>query len=638
MMNRARFDELVEVIEKKFDGRPDALARHTNRWLLLGYAVVISLTMFLTGIGLALFVAGILIPGVGVVLIFAGVALIIAGIAHFWTVMITDISAPKGRLVNEDEAPELQQLVGLLRENLVVPPLDGIVVTNDFNASILQYAKFGIFGRSRQWLILGMPLMLAASTQELAAVLAHECGHLSRRHGDDSNHIYRMHRAWQHLFEKVRNNSANRVVRFSGKLLSGFINWYWPRFHARAFLLSRFNEFQADRIAADSTSPLHAASALWRIECTTHYLDNEFWKELWNLTETQAEPPQDLCDRLKTAFRNAPDSTNSARWCDISLKRVTSFEDTHPALCDRIKALGLRAEEFCQRGFPGAPEQSAVERLFGSDAESFEDSINNEWRSTVLSTWKERHRQINAVRKLSAARSSVAGISTSNPAELWAHARRVADVKGLEAAESAFQQVLVHQRDHAGATLALGQIHLLRGDALGEDLLSHVLGLKNREWSQPAGEILEQHFTATGRKSEAKEVRQQLDLLERQQTEAEKERREIRGSDTFIAHGLTTAQQSHVRTVLEKNSSCAIAWLVQKSLRYFPDERLFILAVDSVKTNGVSRSDLNNRMITSLMLQLELPGKVFIVTPTGEFRSAAKRIGQVPEWKVYERQ
>jgi hypothetical protein len=72
-------------------------------------------------------------------------------------------------------------------------------------------------------------------------------------------------------------------------------------------------------------------------------------------------------------------------------------------------------------------------------------------------------------------------------------------------------------------------------------------------------------------------------------------------------------------------------------MKYFPDDPLFVLAVDSKKRNGESRADQNNRMITSLMLQLELPGRLFVVTPTGEFRGAAARLTRVPEWKIFDR-
>jgi Zn-dependent protease with chaperone function len=637
MMDRARFDALVEAIERRFEGRPEALARHTGRWLLLGYALIGSLTILLAGAGLSLFVAGILLPGVGVVLIVAGVALIIAGLAHFWALMITDMDAPKGRTILPTEAKELHALVDLLRENLDVPVLDGILVTNDFNASIIQHSRFGIFGWSRHWLIVGLPLMLATSPPELASVLAHECGHLSRKHGHDSNRIYRMHRAWQQLFESVQKNVSHGTVRFAGKILFRFVEWYWPRFHARAFLLSRSNEFQADRISAESTSAEHAASALWRIECTAHYLENDFWKELWNLAESQPEPPRDLCDRMRLAFREAPESAHAARWCDMSLKRVISQEDSHPSFANRVSAMGLQAEDLHRRGFPVAPQQTAADRLLGDEVESFENFVNEEWRSSVQATWRDRYRRIMTVRKLTSGLTETANPSSLSAAEVWAQARRIADVQGLEAAAPTLRKVLMLQPDHVGATFAVGQLHLMNGQAEGEDLLAYVMGLQNREWSLPAGQLLEKHFTSTGRKSEARDVRRQLDIFEKHQSEAEKERSDVGRSDVFTAHGLTPVELKQISSVLLKQQSCTAAWLARKMLKYFPDDPLFVLAVDSKKKNGESRADQNNRMITSLMLQLELPGRLFVVTPTGEFSGAAARLSRVPEWKIFDR-
>lgn len=637
MMDRGRFDALVEAIERRFEGRPEALARHTWRWLLLGYFVVISLTAVLVGLGLTLFIIGVLTPGIGILLILAGVLLITAGLAHFWALMMGDIAPPQGREVLPNESPELRRLVSLLREDFDVPALSGILVTSDFNASIVQYSRFGIFGWSKQWLIVGIPLMLATSPQEFASVIAHECGHLSRKHGHESNRIYLMHRVWQQLFDAIRSNASNSLVRFSGSLLVQFVNWYWPRFHARAFLLSRYNEFQADRIAADSTRAEFAASALWRIECTAHYLEHDFWKGIWQLTETQPEPPADLCNRLRLAFRDAPTSGNAGRWCDQSLKRVTSQEDSHPSLSDRVTALGLRAEDFHRKGFPTPPVETAADRLLGTDMGLFEDCISREWRSTVTATWRDRHRRITAVRKLTASSLIESQAPSLSAAELWAQARRVADAQGLEAAESEFRQVLLRQPDHVGATFALGQLQLMRGQSGGEDLLAYVMGLQNRDWSHTAGQMLEGHYTSNGRKSEAREIRRQLDLFEKLRTEAEKERSDVRGSDTFIVHGLSPAELKRITDVLLKLESCSAAWLAQKVMKNFPDERLFVLAVDSEKRPGASRSDQNNRMITSLMLQLELPGRLFVVTPTGEFRAAAVRLAKVPEWKIFDR-
>ncbi|MCA9050596.1 MAG: M48 family metallopeptidase, partial [Planctomycetaceae bacterium] len=275
-MDRGRIDELVERIEQRFDGRPEALTRHTWRWLLLGYGVVISLTGVLVGGGLAVFVLGVQMPSFGVLLVILGGILITFGLGQAGALAIPTLYEPDGRTLEPDEAPELRRLVCLLAEQIGSPVPDEILLTDDFNAAIVQHPRLGIFGWPKSWLILGVPLLLATSAQEIAAVTAHELGHLSKKHGRQGNRIYQMHQSWEKLFRKLRENSASGFIRFAGSLVLKFLQWYWPRFHARAFVLSRQNEFQADRLAAEATGPEVAAAALWRIDCSGFMLEHQF--------------------------------------------------------------------------------------------------------------------------------------------------------------------------------------------------------------------------------------------------------------------------------------------------------------------------------------------------------------------------
>ena len=598
---------------------------------------MISLTVLLIGGGLAIFIAGTLIPGIGVLLIIGGGLLVTFGLGQVGALVLIDVTPPNGRRLLPNEAPELHNLVNRLRQDLVVPPLSDILLTDDFNASIVQHPRLGIFGWPKQWLILGVPLLLAASPQEIASVLAHECGHLSKKHGRDGNRIHRMHRSWEQLFVAVRQNSGSRMVRIAGSLLAKFLVWYWPRFHARAFLLSRQNEFQVDRIAADSTNPEVTASALWRIECTGRLLENDFWKSVWNNTETQSEPPPDLCKRLRQAFANAPQSENARRWCDCSLNRVCGNEDSHPSLADRLRALDVSPEELHHRGFPVAPIQTAADFFLGSDCRSLEAYVNEYWATKVKSIWRDRHRRVVAIRRLTADSEQNSDGQTLTAAELWEQTRRIMDVQGLEAAEPQLRRVLSRQADHVGATFALGQLRLAQGHPDAEDLLSHVVSLQHREWTQPAGYVLERHFAATGQRDQARELRLQLDAFEKSRADAEKERSNIRRSDVFVAHGLTSSEMKSVTAALLKHEYCLEAWLVQKQLKHFPEEKLFVLSVDSNKHAGDQRVKRNDRMITALMLNVELPGRLFVVTPTSEFKSVAVQIMKDSNWKIFDR-
>ncbi|HIE98022.1 MAG TPA: hypothetical protein EYQ63_13645 [Fuerstia sp.] len=638
MMDRRRFDDLVDSIEERFADRPAALASHTWMWLLLGYAVVILLTGLLIGGGLAVFVAGMFWPGIGIVLVIIGGVLMTFGLGQVGALILVDSYEPAGRPLRSDEAPELHQLIALLQCDLECPQIHQILLTEDFNAAIVQTPRLGIFGWSRSWLILGVPLLLAASPQEIASVLAHEFGHISKRHGRQGNRIYQMHQSWEKLFQKLQQNSGSGFIRIAGTLVLRFLNWYWPRFHARAFVMSRQNEYMADRIAVEATNAEFAASALWRIDCTGQMLEHEFWKDLWAETSTAPDPPDNLCDRLTIAYRDAPAAEHASRWCDNALQRVTNNEDTHPCLSDRLRAIGVSPQQMRSEGFPAAPDTSAAEGLLTEDLRQIKEDINQLWRNTVLSIWRDRHRRVAAIGRLAQGPKHSSVSTSTDPAELWKQTRTILDVQGLDAAEPNLRQMLELRPDHIGATFALGQLRLSHGHADGEDLLQHVLSLQTAEWTQSAGDVLERHFSQTGQRGALKQLRQQLDAFEKARAAAEKERTEIRRGDVFVPHGLNAVELQRVHAALLKREHCLVAWLVQKEMRHFPEERLFIVCVDSNTRAGSGlRADRNDRMITSLLLALELPGRPFIVNPTGEFKAVAHRIMKTSDWKIFDR-
>jgi Zn-dependent protease with chaperone function len=85
--------------------------------------------------------------------------------------------------------------------------------------------------------------------EEFQAVLAHELAHLSREHGRFGRWIYRLRRSWSQVFEQLSRPRGQGEVSLR-PLIVKFIDWFWPRFNAYAFVLSRTDEYEADAMAA----------------------------------------------------------------------------------------------------------------------------------------------------------------------------------------------------------------------------------------------------------------------------------------------------------------------------------------------------------------------------------------------------
>ena len=108
---------------------------------------------------------------------------------------------PEGVRVSTDEAPRLHREVEAIREQLDVPSIHEIVLTQDFNAAMAQTPRLGMFGWPRNSLILGVPLLMSFGPDEARAVIAHELGHLSRNHNRFNGWIYRVRMTWYRILE-----------------------------------------------------------------------------------------------------------------------------------------------------------------------------------------------------------------------------------------------------------------------------------------------------------------------------------------------------------------------------------------------------------------------------------------------------
>ena len=153
-------------------------------------------------------------------------ALIFGG--FFWVVagaMWVRLDVPKGQRIANSEAPELFALIDKLRRSLGAPRFHHVLITDDFNAAVVQIPRLGLLGLYRNTLLIGLPLMKALNRQQLAAVLAHEFGHLAGGHGRLGNWIYRLRFGWARLAQALQQRRSVGSFAFVP-----FFKWYAPYF------------------------------------------------------------------------------------------------------------------------------------------------------------------------------------------------------------------------------------------------------------------------------------------------------------------------------------------------------------------------------------------------------------------------
>lgn len=140
-----------------------------------------------------------------------------------------------------------------------------------------------MFGWQINYLVVGLPMLRALTPAQFRAVLAHEVGHLSGKHGSFSGWIYRLRRSWEEV--RVRVHQERRYASF---LFEPFLNWYAPYLNAYSFVLARAQEYQADAYSVELTGKETAAVTLARIAAKSCKLDEEFWPGFFRQSKEQS--------------------------------------------------------------------------------------------------------------------------------------------------------------------------------------------------------------------------------------------------------------------------------------------------------------------------------------------------------------
>lgn len=376
-----RFMELVEQSERE---ACDNISRYKLKLALfaaLGYTVIFFIFTLLLGlIGGTIALA---LASTSLFLLLVKKKFIIVIVATAWLclrALWVKFDAPTGLELHRKDYPVLFAEIDQLRRELKALKIHQVILRDNLNAAVIQTPRFGVLGGQRNTLFLGLELLLVLNPAEARAVLAHEFGHLSGDHSSFSGWIYRVRVSWQRIMEAFEQNDS-----FAAKLMQRFFNWYAPTFSAYSFALARNNEYEADRIAAQLTSPKDAASALVNIHAQAPHLQQRYWREYFQQADNLPEPPSLPYSGLAQYLQQNPITrAQLLEQIKKAMREETHYADTHPALKDRL------ANIIDTPVLPVIGETSAKAWL-GDKLPSLIDHFDQEWLTENKQRWHNRY-------------------------------------------------------------------------------------------------------------------------------------------------------------------------------------------------------------------------------------------------------
>ena len=638
-MTRVEFDGLVRKVEARFANRPLALRLRLAGLVVAGYAVFSAELLLALVVSVLCAIGWVYVEdpaGRSALAVFGGLIFCI-GIARTWRVLRFRIAPPEGRELRRHEAPALFAMLDEVRSKLGAACFHRVFVDGRCNAGVVQVPRLGLFGWARNHLVLGLPLLEAMSVEEVRAVVAHECCHLSAEHGRFGNWLYRLRSSWEQQFERDRAQRAPGHVSLRPAYRK-FIGWFWPRFNAHAFVLSRANEYEADATAARLAEPALCASALLRVEYFERLVREKFWPDFWNEANRSAEPPQGIFLRLRDTLHAGVPDAESARWVEQAFRSVTSNADTHPALTDRMRALGFVPADP-ERGIfpppPQMPRQPAADALLGPILGELRSHLEKQWRNAVDAPWKEAHARAHSLHHRLESLGHGTIVTKEDADSLWEQASVRMRLENDAAAAPLLLRLLAIEPAHKAGSFCLGRHLLAAGDPAGEAHLERAMD-GDESLVEAGCQLLIGHHRSHGRADRVRELEQRLDAHEAALAASHRERNSVTAADEFVPHDLTAQEFASLQEILSRESGIRFAWLARKRLAHFPKQRLFVLVVDASK-GWFGGSDAEDAVVRRLISAANLPGRALVVSPRGVWRAVARKVQATADARVCER-
>jgi Zn-dependent protease with chaperone function len=508
------------------------------------------------------------------------------------------IEAPDGLEIHPPDAPLLFERVEGVRRKLGAPRVDSVLLTADLNAAVAHVPWLGLAGPGKTYLILGLPLLQAMSEPQVTAVLAHEFGHVSGRHGRLGAWVYRARLTWGRLGARLAGSHASAPLR-------AFASWYVPRFQARSLALARTQELQADQSSAEVAGTRTAADALILTRLQAKRCGAGFWTELIRRNRNEPQPPPGLFGETRSLLTAPLAEDLASRWMQQDLVEPEEENDTHPPLAERLERLGEPAR-VPEVGLP------ASRTLLGTAEARLEQALDGWWRTEHAEAWSHHYQGAERGRRRLKELEERRARTQLSVDEAWERADLLEDFQGEETALPHFQEVLSRLPAHPRANLSVGRILAMRDDAGGLAFLERAAA-GDRRLEGPVNEVLLSYWSRQGRREEVKALASRRGDWIRQMALAQVERSTVTIQDALKPHGLDGQEVETLTGQLATLEDIAEAWLVQKVLKRFPEDRLYVLAV---RAGGALRyrGAVQVRQLSARMQAvIELPGKAIFV-------------------------
>lgn len=544
--------------------------------------------------------------------------------------LFTTVPVPPGIEITRSDAPELFEFIDRTCKALKARRPSTVLVSDDFNAAVVTLPRIGLFGR-KVYLLLGLPLMRSLSREEFEAVITHEIGHISGRHGDHAKWAYQLNDMWGR-FIAVQAEHEHKLAA----LYEQFVNWFFPYFNAYSFVLMREHEREADGYAVQLLDARALGGALITLETKNARLQSDFWKSVNEENKREKKPSRGVFTRMMESLKITDEEQDKATLSEAVLV-PTDYSDSHPSLAERLKTMGYWDGEDLPK-LPRIPEKTSDEYFLGKAIVKCIKDFDIDWDVKVEAEWEARYDNYQKQQKrLDELSGRPEGVELSAE-ELYEKAALIGELDSYSASVPTLRLLIERYPEFADGLYALGGVMLNENNEEGLKLLEEAAEL-DPKLKLGANELAFNYLRRNGRFEEAKPYAQTAEGLYDAFQKAEVERKAVYPSDRFEPHMLTDQELAAIGEKIKYFQQIEAIYIARKVIQHLPEIPMHVLFLD-LNPQDISKKDASFSQQTILEVTAERLKECsihYFIVLGGEFAGLKGMLDQLAGARIYKR-
>lgn len=582
------------------------------------YLIIMSL-IIITGITYIIFMLmQFSEAGIGVKILISSAISVYA----LWKTLWIKVSKPIGVSLDKNKSNEMFRLIEDVRKKTNSPGIREVIINDEYSVEIVQVPIFGVFGITRKYLVIGLPLMIALTSEELEIILTREFQHISRKNHEIGKWVYNLRKRCSLIKGQLGTMKWNECI-----LITGYVEALEPFYMKYSFDMSRKEELSADEYTAKIYGTELTGETIINAGVRGEYLVDSFWEGIYEGAFQTPNPPDEVFMEMEKCLWEGLTNEKAQELYSRILRYESSEFDPHPAIKERLASINYKYQYKYKTG------TSAFRELLGEGFQGVVDIFNSIWKESNKESWKEKYSfTVEGSKRLIELRN-ITRERDLNMDEGWEVCYLTEALYGGSEALQLYTNFLAKYPDFLPANFATGRLYLKEKNPDGIELIEKAIS-GDIDYVMDGLKLIHDFYFYKGEVEEAnKYYRRALEFAEILE-KSRVERSDLGFNDIYMQHRLSKEEIENLVNQMSQYDEIEEIYIVRKETKYFSEKQLYAVGI-VLNYPWYSSGFRHRRFVEKISQEVRFSGETLVVFLNRQNVAFKKRMGKIPNSKIY---